>query len=73
MEKESEEKRLSVKQSDLDELSFFNPWDWQDEEVTRKIELPIEPKKTFCQHLWLSYTGLNEVYQYCKYCGEKDR
>ena len=59
-----------MKWYDLKELAFYSIWD-DEEEVTKKIELPVEKKSTFCQHLWLSYTGLNEVYQYCKYCGEK--
>lgn len=58
-----------MKWYDLMELYYLNIWD--DEEVTKKIELPIEKKSTFCQHLWISYTGLNEVYQYCKYCNIK--
>jgi len=55
---------------------FYNPFDWEDDEVTKKMELTKQAAEkifndTSCWHQWLTYTGLNEVDQYCKLCGEK--
>lgn len=55
-------------------LYFINPWDW--DEPTKVIS-PEEAKKIFndkkkdCFHDWITYTGLNEVFEHCKNCHEK--
>lgn len=46
----------------------FLSWD-DDNEVTKKIELPIPNKG--CMHIWREYVGLNEVYDYCILCEKK--
>lgn len=53
----------------------FYPWDWDDEEI-KKAELnKKQAEKVFndvtCWHQWIVYTGLNQVDEYCKLCGEK--
>lgn len=49
---------------------------WDDEEPTKKIiidtkEAEITIIKKCCSHEWLTYTGLKEVFEYCKHCNEK--
>jgi len=36
---------------------------------TEEIKLPID--KSTCYHRWVTYTGLNEVFQHCDLCGLK--
>lgn len=50
------------------------PWDMEEYEDldTFKPYTPAEQSKPkYCIHEWVTYTGLNETFQYCKKCDEK--
>lgn len=53
-------------------------WDWGDE-VTKKIDLSdiikekaLSPRQEIPHtHMWVTYTGLNEIYDFCSWCDIK--
>lgn len=54
----------------------FITWD---DEVTKKIDLndlfkdKPKPEKNLCPHIWVEYIGLNEKFDFCKFCNQKKK